>query len=193
VLKLCALTVSAAATAGTARAACDTDGTPAQFVPKAARDPKPQENDIEKYPKCPYCGMDRKQYHYSRMLVQYGDDVPDPACSLHCASISLAVNVDREPKVIYVADSGAGDAVKPLIEVDKATFLVGSSIKGVMTRRSKVAFASAEAAKTVQAKDGGELGNFDQALLASYTDMAEDVRMIRKAREERRKRAQRSG
>jgi len=189
-LKLSALIVGAGATAASAHAACETDGTPAQFVPKTAPDPKAQERDIEKYPKCPYCGMDRKQFHHSRMLVQYSDDLPDATCSIHCAALSLAVNVDREPKIMYVADNAAKDEVKPLIEVDKATFLIGSGIKGVMTRRSKVAFASEEAAKAALAKDGGELGNFDKALLASYTDMAEDVRMIRKNREERRKRAQ---
>ena len=189
-LKLSALIVGAGATAASAHAACETDGTPAQFVPKTAPDPKAQERDIEKYPKCPYCGMDRKQFHHSRMLVQYSDDLPDATCSIHCAALSLAVNVDREPKIMYVADNAAKDEVKPLIEVDKATFLIGSGIKGVMTRRSKVAFASEEVAKAALAKDGGELGNFDKALLASYTDMAEDVRMIRKNRDERRKRAQ---
>ena len=189
-LKLSALIVGAGTTAASAHAACETDGTPAQFIPKKPADPKPLEHELHKYPKCPYCGMDRTQYHHSRMLVQYSDDLPDPTCSIHCTAISLAVNVDREPKTIYVADNAAKDEVKPLIEVDKATFVIGSGIKGVMTTRSKVAFAGEDAAKAAQAKDGGELSNFDKALLASYTDMAEDVRMIRKNREERRKRAQ---
>lgn len=189
-LKL-SLAAGAGLAAGAAQAqapACATDGTPAQFVPKRAADPKAAENDIEKFPKCPYCGMDRKQFHHSRMLVQYADDLPDGTCSLHCASISLAVNVDREPKAIYVGDNAAAGETKPLVEVGQATFLVGSSLKGVMTKRSKVAYGSADAAKAAQAAHGGELANFDQALLAAYTDMANDVAMIRKMREERRKR-----
>ncbi|MDK9723587.1 MAG: nitrous oxide reductase accessory protein NosL [Sterolibacteriaceae bacterium MAG5] len=168
--------------------ACAADGTPAQFVPKRPADPKAAENDIEKFPKCPYCGMDRKQFHHSRMLVQYSDDLPDGTCSLHCAAISLAVNVDREPKAIYVGDNAAAGEPKPLVEVGKATFLVGSSLKGVMTKRSKVAFGTADAAKAAQAANGGELAGFDQALAAAYADMAADVSMIRKNREERRKR-----
>jgi nitrous oxide reductase accessory protein NosL len=134
--------------------------------------------------------MDRKQYHHSRMLVQYSDDLPDPTCSLHCAALSLGLNIDREPKAIYVGDNASSAEIKPLVEVDKATFLIGSGIKGVMTKRSKVAYGNEAAAKAAQGQNGGELVDFHKALLASYTDMAEDVRMIRKNREERRKRAQ---
>lgn len=189
-LKLSLAATGLAATTAHAQQACPTDGTPAQFIPKKAADAKPQENDIEKFPKCPYCGMDRKMFHHSRMLLQYSDDLPDGVCSLHCASISLAVNIDREPKALWVGDNAAPAEIKPLVDVDKATFLIGSQIKGVMTKRSKVAFGSEEAAKTAMAANGGgELGNFDKALLAAYTDMAQDVAMVRKNREERRKRA----
>jgi nitrous oxide reductase accessory protein NosL len=189
-LKLSAVLVGTGAASGAAHAACDGDGTPLQFIPKKAADPKAAENDIEKFPKCPYCGMDRKQFHHSRMLVQYSDDLPDPTCSLHCAALSLGLNIDREPKAIYVGDNASSAEIKPLVEVDKATFLIGSGLKGVMTKRSKVAYGNEAAAKAAQGQNGGELADFHKALLASYTDMAEDVRMIRKNREERRKRAQ---
>ena len=58
-----------------------------------------------------------------------------------------------------------------------------------MTKKSKHSFASADIAKEFQAKHGGTLGNFNDALRESYLGMAEDVAMIRKNREERRKRA----
>jgi copper chaperone NosL len=166
---------------------CAADGTPMQFVPKKPADASPAQDDIAKYPSCPYCGMNRKQFHHSRMLVQYADDLPDPTCSLHCAAISLSINVDRGPKAIYVADFATQADQKALIEVAQATFLVGSSLPGVMTKRSKVAYGSEAAAKAAQAAHGGELMDFDKALLAAYTDMAQDVAMIRKNREERRK------
>lgn len=188
-LKLAAATAGLAALPVKAAETCPTDGTPAQFTPKKAADPRAVDGDLEKYPKCPYCGMDRKQFHHSRMLVQYSDDLPDATCSLHCAAISLAINIDREPKAIYVADNAAPGEVKPLIEADKATFLVGSSVKGVMTKVSKVAYASAAAAKAAQTASGGELADFDKALLAAYTSMSQDVATIRKMREERRKKA----
>ncbi|HSB67907.1 MAG TPA: nitrous oxide reductase accessory protein NosL [Candidatus Methylomirabilis sp.] len=179
------------ATAATAEPpGCPADGTPMQFVPRKPADPNPTEDDLRKYPSCPYCGMDRRQFHHSRMLVHYSDDLPDATCSLHCAAISLALNIDRGPKAIYVADTAATADVKPLVEVGQANFLVGSSLKGVMTRRSKVAYGSEAAAKASQTANGGDLADFDRALLAAYADMAGDVAMIRKNREERRKRMQ---
>jgi nitrous oxide reductase accessory protein NosL len=168
--------------------ACPDDGTPMQFVPKKPADPRAAEADIEKYPSCPYCGMSRRQFHHARMVILYADDIPDAICSLHCAAISLSINIDRGPTAIHVADTAPADDVKPLIEVQRATFLVGSALKGVMTRRSKVAYGSEAAAKAAQAAHGGVLVDFDQALLAAYTDMAQDVAMIRKNREERRRR-----
>jgi nitrous oxide reductase accessory protein NosL len=161
-----------------------------QFIPKRPADASPAQDDLAKYPSCPYCGMNRRQFHHSRMLVQYADDLSDPTCSLHCAAISLSINIDRGPKAIYVADTTADTEVKPLIEAEKATFLVGSALPGVMTRRSKVAYGSEAAARAAQTTHGGELMDLDKTLLAAYADMAQDVAMIRKNRDERRKRMQ---
>jgi copper chaperone NosL len=183
-------TVVAATGAQAEPTSCSADGTPLQFVPKKRPDPRPAEDDLGKYPACPYCGMDRRQHHHSRMLVHYGDDLPDPTCSLHCAAVSLAINIDRGPKAIYVADNGASADIKPLVEASSATFLVGSSLRGVMTRRSKVAYGSEAAAQAARSTSGGELMDFDRVLLAAYLDMAEDVAAIRRNREERRKRMQ---
>jgi nitrous oxide reductase accessory protein NosL len=169
-------------------AVCEGDGTPSQFIPKKPADPQANVNDIEKYAKCPYCGMDRKQYHHSRMLIQYSDDLADGTCSLHCSAISLSLNVDREPKAIWVGDNAAPGDIKPLVEVDKASFLIGSKIPGVMTANSKVAYGAEDAAKAAQTAQGGELVKFDQALLLAYTDMSKDVSRIRKMRAERKRR-----
>ena len=95
---LASIGLAASGKAG-AQPGCTGDGTPAQFIPKTAADPQPQVDDIAKHPKCPYCGMDRKQFHHSRMVVHYGDDLADGTCSLHCAAISLSLNIDRDPKI----------------------------------------------------------------------------------------------
>ncbi len=166
---------------------CEHDGTPLQFMPKTAPDAKPLENELEKYSHCPYCGMDRKKWHHSRHLVQYDDDLVDGTCSIHCLAVSLSLNLDRGPKAIYAADFGAEGEIKPLVAVDKATYLLNSKLKGTMSGKSKMAFASAEAAKAAQAANGGDLADFDQALTLAYGDMAKDTMMIRKRRLEKRK------
>ena len=99
-------------------AACPGDGTPLQFIPKTAPDADPLKDELTKYPKCPYCGMDRTECQHSRHLVQYDDDLVDGTCSIHCLAMSLSLNLDRGPKAIYAADFGSKDAIKPLVPVD---------------------------------------------------------------------------
>ena len=165
---------------------CEGDGTPLQFIPKKAPDATPLENELEKYTNCPYCGMDRKQWNHSRHLVQYDDDLVDGTCSIHCLALSLSLNLDRGPKAIYAADFGSAEAVKPLIPVDAASYLIGSKLRGTMSKKSKMAFASAEAAKLAKGEYGGHVGNFDDALRATYLGMHTDTMMVRKNRAEKR-------
>ena len=188
-LKISAFAGLAAVATQASADACTADGTPNQFIPKKAADAKPLENELGKYPKCPYCGMDRKEHHRTRMLVQYADDLVDGTCSIHCLSLSLGLNIDREPKAIFGPDYGSTVEPRPLLPVDQLTYLIGADLKHAMTKRSKHSFASADVAKEFQSKHGGTLAKFDEALRDSYLDMASDVSMIRKMREERRKHA----
>ncbi|MCU7806608.1 MAG: nitrous oxide reductase accessory protein NosL [Candidatus Thiodiazotropha sp. (ex Semelilucina semeliformis)] len=167
---------------------CMGDGTPLQFIPKTAADDKPLENELEKYPKCPYCGMDRTKWNHSRHLVHYDDGLVDGTCSIHCLAISLSLNIDRGPKAIYAADFSSDAQIKPLVDVDNMSYLVGSKLKGTMSAKSKMAFSSSEAAKEAQAAKGGELAKFDGALSAAYLGMANDTLMVRKRRLEKRRR-----
>ena len=185
--------LGALAPAALAGQACPGEGTPLQFQPKTAPDAEPLKDELAKYPKCPYCGMDRKQFHRTRQLVWYGDGRVDATCSVHCTALSLSVNMDLTPKALYAADAGAKDEVVPLLDADKAVYLVGSKLPPVMSRTSKYAYASREVAEAVKAEQGGEVTDFDGALKASYLDMAADTAMIRKKREERRARAARGG
>ncbi|NCA72603.1 MAG: twin-arginine translocation pathway signal protein [Sphingobacteriia bacterium] len=169
-------------------AQCEGDGTPLQFMPKTAPDPDPLTDELVKYPKCPYCGMDRTEYHGSRHLVHYDDDLVDGTCSIHCLAISLMLNLDRGPRAIYAADFGSDQSIKPLVAVDGATYLIGSGLKGTMTTNSKVAFAERAAAEQAKTAEGGTLGDFDEALGQTHQDMAKDTAMIRKNRGERRRR-----
>lgn len=179
----------AVALPASAQSACAGDGTPAQFIPKKPADPAPLEGELQKYPKCPYCGMDRKEHNATRMLVQYSDDLVDGTCSIHCLALSLSLNIDREPKEIWGPDYAAKAEIRPLLPVGQLTYLIGADLKHAMTRRSKHAFASAESAGEYRGRHGGEIADFNVALRESYLDMAIDVAQIRKNREERRRRA----
>ncbi len=158
------------------------DGTPLQFIPKTTPDPNPLSDELKKYPQCPYCGMNRTMWNHSRHLVRYDDDLVDGTCSLHCLAISLSLNLDRGIKAIYAADFGSVEKIKPLINIDDATYLTGSDLPGTMTRQSKMAFSSHKTAKAASKNHGGELVDFDGSLTLAYLHMAKDTAMIRKKR-----------
>ena len=184
---LAGTTIAAAVPLVRAAVAAEGDGTPMQFMPKTAKDPNPLDGELDKYKKCPYCGMDRRQYHYSRHLIHYSDDLVDGTCSIHCAAISLSLNLDRVPKAIYAPDNGSGLEIKPLTNAEVAFYVIGGDHKAVMSKVAKTAFASKVAAEA--AKGSGEVVDFDKALTLSYLSMAEDTKMIRMRREEKRKAA----
>ncbi|NGZ05273.1 MAG: twin-arginine translocation pathway signal protein [Magnetococcales bacterium] len=172
---------------------CPTNGTPEQFTPKKPKDPNPLEQELEKYPNCPYCGMNRREHHASRHLIHFEDDLVDGVCSLHCAAISLAINLDRGPKAIYVADFGEKQEPRPLVGTGSAVYLLGSTIQTAMTTRGKPGFADRNVAAAMQTEKGGTVVDFEAALVAAYGDMAKDTLAIRKRRLERRKKMNQGG
>ena len=152
------------------------------LVNNMKKDKNPLENEFEKYPRCPYCGMARKMWSQTRHLIQYEDDSTEGTCSIHCASLSLALNMDRGPKKIWVGDAGAEGEVKPLIEADKAFYAIQPGQMGTMTGNRKWAYADEAKAKAT----GGTVVDFDGALQAAYVDMGKNTIGIRKRRAEKR-------
>ena len=92
--------------------------------------------DIQKHPVCKYCNMDRQQYDYSRFLIDYDDGTSFGACSIHCAAVDVALNIDKTPKSFQVGDYNT----KKLINAETATWVIGGNKPGVMTKRAKWAF-----------------------------------------------------
>ena len=56
------------------------------------------DTDIDQHRDCKQCGMDRKAYGYSRMLIIYQDGSQTGVCSLHCAVTELDANKGRTAK-----------------------------------------------------------------------------------------------
>jgi copper chaperone NosL len=139
---------------------------------------EPPANDTVKAPSCPLCGMDRNKFDFSRVLIVYDDGSTFGGCSLHCAAIDMALNIDKGPMEIWVGDYNT----KKLIGAEKAFWVVGGKKMGVMTKRGKWAFETQEAAEKFIAEYGGELSDFEGATEAAYEDMYRDTRMIREKR-----------
>ncbi len=151
-------------------------------VSPVRKDPEPTKDEFKKYPRCPYCGMSRKMWSHTRHLIQYDDGTAEGTCSIRCVAVAFAINLDRGPKKIWVGDAGSDAKIKPLIEVEKATYILDPNKMGTMTHRRKWAYADAAKAKAT----GAKTVTFDEALQAAYEDLGRDSAMTRKRRAEKR-------
>ena len=136
------------------------------------------QQDVDRHASCKYCGMDRKMFAHSRMLLVYDDGSELGTCSLHCVAVDLALNIDKMPKTIQVADFNT----KNLIDAEKAVWVIGGDKPGVMSKRAKWAFEKKADAEAFIQANKGTLADFEAAIKASYEDMYADTKMIREKR-----------
>jgi nitrous oxide reductase accessory protein NosL len=136
------------------------------------------QQDIDRHASCKYCGMDRKMFAHSRMLLVYDDGSELGTCSLHCVAVDMALNIDKTPTTIQVADFNT----KNLIDAEKAVWVIGGEKPGVMSRRAKWAFEKKADAEAFIQANKGTLADFEAAIKASYEDMYTDTKMIREKR-----------
>lgn len=140
--------------------------------PLSKPDAAPLDNELDKYPRCVICNMDRSKFHFSRHLLHYSDGHAEGTCSINCTSEAMLRERKRGFKAIYAADFGVAGEPKSLTEASAATYLIGSSLRAVMSPISKYAFAQRSAAEAVMADAGGQLASFEQAVAASLEDYA---------------------
>jgi nitrous oxide reductase accessory protein NosL len=122
---------------------------------------------------CPLCGMNLKMYHQTSNRLTFSDGTKGQTCSIFCAAQfyeKRPTEIERWEVVDY--------ETKGWVDARNAKWLVESDIPGVMTAISKLAFLSSEDAKKYQKKHGGTLGNFDDALNRTLSDMGSDRKMI---------------
>jgi copper chaperone NosL len=139
-------------------------------------------DDAKEYPSCSQCGMDRAKFAQSRMLIEYDDGASVATCSIHCAAIDLAVQIDKTPMKIGVGDFMS----KKLIDAEKAVWVIGGEKPGVMTKNGKWAFEKRDDAERFMKENGGRIATLDEAMKASYAEMYEDTKMIREKRKMKR-------
>jgi len=122
--------------------------------------------DVKMHQSCPHCGMDRDKFAHSRMLITYSDGSSAGMCSIHCAVTELKASKGKQVKTVEVADLNS----KKLVDAEKASWVVGGSRKGVMTRTPKWAFAKKEDAAAFIKKEGGKPATYNEALSLAEKD-----------------------
>ena len=127
---------------------------------------------------CHFCGMKKAMFGHSWVTVEREDGSVVGVCSVHCAAIDMALNIDKPAKNITVGDYNS----KKQIEADTAYWVIGGNKMGVMTTRAKWAFESKESADDFIKQNGGRPATFEGVMKATFEDMYEDTLMIQKKR-----------
>jgi len=130
------------------------------------------QSDIDAHRNCANCGMDRKAYGFSRMLIQFEDGTEVGVCSLHCALMEIDARQESKVKALLVADRNT----RTLIDAEKAVWVLGGKKGGVMTKHAKWAFASKDTADKFIAAYGGKIVSWGEALAAAREDLAKEAR-----------------
>lgn len=120
-----------------------------------------QEGKNKRY--CARCGMDLVKYYKTSHAAEH-EAKQHQYCSIHCLEDHLGEGITlKNPRVVDVT-------TLKLISVVDAYYVVGSKMRGTMSKVSKYAFGSLEEAKKFQALYGGELMDFNHALLKAKED-----------------------
>lgn len=130
------------------------------------------QDDIEAHRSCAFCGMDRKAFGYSRMLVRYDDGSEVGVCSLHCAVIELETSKARRVTALLVADRDS----RVLLEAEQAFWVTGGSKRGVMTEHPSWAFSTKAAAEAFIKLFGGVLTPWADVRFVARDEVAAERR-----------------
>jgi len=111
---------------------------------------------------CPNCGMHLVKFYktsHTHENHQY--------CSIHCLYESTQGVIPEDAKVV--------DTITlELIDVKKAYYVVGSKVRGTMTRTSSYAFGNEKDALLFVSDNGGKIMNFEAAFAVAAEDFPND-------------------
>lgn len=113
---------------------------------------------------CPVCGMKLPMFYKTNHAAKE-HDLDKQYCSIHCLAEDL--NIKKSPlKDLRVVDTNS----LRFIDAKIAFYVVGSRQSATMSRVSKYAFATKEAAEKFQKRYGGEIESFYEALKTAMRD-----------------------
>jgi len=122
---------------------------------------------------CPNCGMILKEWAHTNHEFTNSEG-QFRTCSIHCVA-DMSKKSGEEPKNVQVA---LHLQPEKMIPVEKAVYVMGSKDPGTMTKVSKLAFESQEAAGKFVAEKGGKTATFSEALAAATEELPQAKPMI---------------
>ena len=125
-------------------------------------------------PWCHICGMSLKMFYKTSHAVVLKDGSKRQYCSIRCL-VADWKNIKDSVKEILVVDAKS----EKFIPAKKAFYVVGSKVKGTMSKVSKIAFKNEADAKEFAKKFGGKIVGFDEAFELASKSFASDVKMLK--------------
>ncbi len=122
---------------------------------------------------CPKCGMSLPMFYKTNHAAKV-DGKMQQFCSMHC--LVEAIKNAKKVEDIQVVDNSTLE----FIPVKKAFYVVGSNKPATMSKTSKYAFSSKEAAKKFAKEYGGKVLSFDEALKIAQSEFNKEQKMITK-------------
>ena len=123
--------------------------------------------DVIVHPSCAICGMDRGEFGYSRMLIEFEDGRTYGTCSLRCAAWILQAEEEKKACSVKVADYDT----RELVEAEEAIWVIGGKKPGVMTRVAKWAFRDGKDAERFRDGFGGSRSTYREALREALKEL----------------------
>ena len=120
---------------------------------------------------CPKCGMTLPMFYKTNHAAKV-DGKMNQFCSMHC--LVEAMQSGAKVEDIQVVDN----STLKFIPAEKAFYVVGSSKPGTMSKVSKYAFGTKEAAQKFAKEFGGKVMSFEEALKIAKEDFAKEQKMI---------------
>jgi nitrous oxide reductase accessory protein NosL len=122
---------------------------------------------------CPKCGMTLPMFYRTNHAATVDGKV-EQFCSMHC--LVEEMNSGKKVSDIKVVDN----STLKFIPAQKAWYVVGSSKPATMSKVSKYAFGSKEAAEKFASENGGKVMNFADTLALAKKAYEKEAAMIAK-------------
>jgi len=122
---------------------------------------------------CPNCGMTLRMFYKTNHAATVNGKVKQ-YCSMHCLAEDAVKGLN--PTNIKVVDN----STLKFIPVEKAFYVVGSNKPATMSKVSKYAFGTKEAAEAFAKANGGKVMSFDQAFAMAKKAYKKEAMMINK-------------
>jgi nitrous oxide reductase accessory protein NosL len=129
---------------------------------------------------CPVCGMNLKKFYATNYTAQLKNKTQRQYCSMRCLVVDKQeYGIDDESiKVVDVS-------TQKFIKAKTAYYVLGSKIKGTMSKISKLAFASKNEAIKFSKKYKGKVVSFEEAMKSAKDSLEKDNETIKKKKEKK--------